>query len=137
EVSHKAETISYSLFVPVFFTSIGLSAEFSGIVQNLGVIVILSIIAIATKLVGGAIGARISGFKWNNSMAIGAAMVSRGEVALIIAAIGLENKLLSPDMFAVLIVVVLVTTIVTPPLMKFFFSRKKDDVEALALKENA
>ncbi|RNB83480.1 cation:proton antiporter [Brevibacillus panacihumi] len=137
EVSHKAETISYSLFVPVFFTSIGVSAEFSGIVQNLGLIVVLSLIAIVTKLVGGAIGARISGFKWKNSMAVGAAMISRGEVALIIAAIGLENKLLSADLFAVLIVVVLVTTIVTPPLMKFFFSRLKDDGDAVALKKNA
>ena len=48
-------------------------------------------------------------------------MVSRGEVALIIAAIGLESNLLSQDIFAVIVVVVLVTTIVTPPMMKLFF----------------
>lgn len=137
EVSHKAETISYSLFVPVFFTSIGLSAEFSGILSNLWLIVLLSLIAIVTKLVGGAIGARLSGFKWKNSMAIGAAMISRGEVALIIAAIGLENNLLPADLFAVLIVVVLVTTIVTPPLMKFFFGRLQNESDAVALKKNA
>jgi monovalent cation:proton antiporter-2 (CPA2) family protein len=137
EVAHKVETISYSIFVPVFFTSIGVTAQFSGIVENLGLIVFLSVLAIVSKLVGGAIGAKLSGFEWRNSMAVGAAMVSRGEVALIIAAIGLESKLLTEDMFAVLVVVVLVTTIVTPPMMKWFFSDKNQKTEELALKKNA
>lgn len=137
EVAQKVETISYSIFVPVFFTSIGVTAQFSGIVENLGLIVFLSVLAIVSKLVGGAIGAKLSGFEWRNSMAIGAAMVSRGEVALIIAAIGLDSKLLTEDMFAVLIVVVLVTTIVTPPMMKWFFSDKNQKTEDLALQKNA
>lgn len=137
EVAHKVETISYSIFVPVFFTSIGVTAQFSGIMQNLWLIVFLSVLAIVSKLVGGALGAKLSGFPWRNSMAIGAAMVSRGEVALIIAAIGLESKLLTEDMFAILIVVVLVTTIVTPPMMKWLFSDKKQPAEGLALKKNA
>ncbi|MGG1660465.1 cation:proton antiporter [Brevibacillus sp. NRS-1366] len=137
EVAHKVETISYSIFVPVFFTSIGVTAQFSGILQNLWLIVFLSILAIISKLVGGAIGAKLSGFRWKNSLAIGAAMVSRGEVALIIAAIGLENHLLTEEMFAVLIVVVLVTTIVTPPMMKWMFSDKNQKAEGLALKKNA
>lgn len=121
EVFEKVETISYSIFVPVFFTSIGITAQFSGIAENIGLIAILSILAILTKLIGASIGAKVSGFDWNNSLGIGSAMVSRGEVALIIAAIGLESKLLNQDMFAVIVVVVLVTTIVTPPMMKLFF----------------
>jgi monovalent cation:proton antiporter-2 (CPA2) family protein len=121
EVSEKVETISYSIFVPVFFTSIGISAEFGGVGQNIGLIIILSILAILTKLIGAALGAKAAGFGWNSSWGIGAAMVSRGEVALIIAAIGLEAKLLTQDIFAVLVIVVLVTTIVTPPMMKLFF----------------
>lgn len=137
EIAHKVETISYAVFVPLFFTSIGVSAEFGGILENFWLIILLSILAILTKLVGGALGAKICGFPWINSMAVGAAMISRGEVALIIAAIGLQSNLLTPDMFAVLIVVVLVTTIVTPPLMKLFFSRIKDEPEALALKKDA
>ncbi|MBT2722723.1 cation:proton antiporter [Bacillus sp. ISL-46] len=121
EVFEKVETISYSIFVPVFFTSIGVTAEFTGITENIFLIAILSVLAILTKLVGSAIGAKAAGFSWNSSLGIGSAMVSRGEVALIIAAIGLESNLLSQDMFAVLVVVVLVTTIVTPPMMKLFF----------------
>ncbi len=121
EVFEKVETISYSIFVPVFFTSIGITAQFAGISKNIGLIAILSILAILTKLIGASIGAKAAGFGWNSSLGIGAAMVSRGEVALIIAAIGLESRLLSQDIFAVVVVVILVTTIVTPPMMKMFF----------------
>ncbi|MFS0621467.1 cation:proton antiporter [Priestia megaterium] len=121
EVFKKVETISYSIFVPVFFTSIGVTAQFSGIMDNIGLIVLLSIVAILTKLIGASIGAKLAGFNWNSSLGIGSAMISRGEVALIIAAIGLESKLLTQDMFAIIVVVVLVTTIVTPPMMKWFF----------------
>jgi monovalent cation:proton antiporter-2 (CPA2) family protein len=123
EIFEKVETISYSIFVPVFFTSVGVTAEFGGIKENLGLIVILSILAILTKLIGASIGAKAANFSWNRSLAIGSAMVSRGEVALIIAAIGLEANLLNQEMFAVMVVVVLVTTIVTPPLMKLFFRK--------------
>ena len=125
EIFEKVETISYSIFVPVFFTSIGIAAEFSGIGENLGMIILLSVLAILTKLVGATFGAKVSGFSWNSSLGIGSAMVSRGEVALILASIGLGDKLLSSDMFAVLVVVILVTTLVTPPMMKVFLGRRK------------
>ena len=105
----------------MFFTSIGITAEFSGITESLGIIVILSILAIFTKLIGASLGAKAAGFSWNSSLGIGSAMVSRGEVALIMATIGLNAKLLSQDMFAIIVVVVLVTTIITPPMMKWFF----------------
>lgn len=137
EITHKVETISYSIFVPVFFTSVGVTAQFAGILESLWIIVLLSVLAIVSKLLGGALGAKMAGFPWRNSMAIGSAMVSRGEVALIIAAIGLESQLLTEDMFAILIVVVLVTTIVTPPMMKVFFSDKGNKGESVALKKNA
>ncbi|WP_201317611.1 MULTISPECIES: cation:proton antiporter [unclassified Paenibacillus] len=123
EITEKVETIGYSIFVPVFFTSIGVTAEFSGIAQHIGLIIGLSLLAIATKLAGSAIGAKLAGFSWRSSLGIGAAMVSRGEVALIIAAIGLESNLLQPELFSVIVVVVLVTTIVTPPMMKLFFHK--------------
>ncbi|OIK11372.1 cation:proton antiporter [Bacillus sp. MUM 13] len=125
EVFEKAETIGYSLFVPVFFTSIGVAADFSGLKENLVLIVLLSLLAIFTKLFGASLGAKIAGFGWSSSLGIGAAMVSRGEVALIMASIGLEARLLSKEMFAVIVVVVLATTIITPPLMKWFFRNKE------------
>ncbi|MCL6586087.1 MAG: cation:proton antiporter [Anoxybacillus sp.] len=130
EIFHKVETISYSIFVPVFFTSIGVTVELSGVSEHIWLIVGLSILAIFTKLVGAAFGAKLAGFTWKPSLAIGAGMVSRGEVALIIAGIGLEAKLLTADLFAAIVVVVLVTTLVTPPLLKILFKEKEANEHA-------
>lgn len=121
EVYQKTETISYSFFVPVFFTSIGVTAEFIGIGNHWMTAVILSIIAILTKLLGSGLGARLAGFNTRSSLRIGTGMISRGEVALIIASIGLQAELLAPWMFTVSVVVVLATTLVTPPLLKLLF----------------
>ncbi|MFF2450124.1 cation:proton antiporter [Neobacillus sp. NPDC058068] len=123
EIVEKAGTLGYSIFVPVFFTSIGVKASFAGLSQHLGLIIVLSILAILTKLIGAAAGAKMASFSWRNSLGIGAAMVSRGEVALIIATIGLESKLISPELFSIIVIVVLVTTLVTPPMMKYFFKQ--------------
>ncbi|WP_017434581.1 cation:proton antiporter [Saccharococcus caldoxylosilyticus] len=130
EVFEKTETIGYAIFVPVFFTSIGVAVEFSGVFEHIWLLLGLSVLAVLTKLVGAALGAKLAGFSWNSALAVGAGMVSRGEVALIIAGIGLETKLLPPDLFAVLVVVVLVTTIVTPPLLKAIFKRKQASTRA-------
>lgn len=118
------ETISYSIFVPVFFAYIGISAEFIGILDHLGTIILLSILAILTKFVGAGLGAKLSGFGWNSSMGIGSAMVSRGEVALIVATMGLSANLITQDLYASSIAVVIITTVVTPPMMKWFFQSK-------------
>ncbi len=134
EVFEKVETIGYSLFVPVFFTSIGLKASFEGISQHIGLIIGLSILAILTKLIGAALGAKLAKFPWRSSLGIGAAMVSRGEVALIMATIGLESKLITQELFSILVIVVLVTTIVTPPMMKAFF---KPDAKQSGMKVTA
>ena len=134
EIVEKVETIGYSIFVPIFFTSIGLKVTFAGMTDYIWPIVWLSFLAILTKLVGAALGAKASQFSWRSSLGIGAAMVSRGEVALIIAAIGLESNLLSQELFAALVVVVLITTIVTPPMMKFIFKEEETQPEFLSQK---
>ena len=87
-------------------------------------------LAIVTSFVGAGAGAKLSGFGWKSSTGIGSAMVSRGEVALIVASMGLEANLIPQELFAMIIVVVLVTTIVTPPMMKVFFkSDSKSDTK--------
>lgn len=125
KVIEKIQPIGYSIFIPVFLTNIGITADFSGLGKNIQLVVIFSIIAVLTKLIGASIGARLSGFRWISSLGIGAAMISRGEVALIIAKIGLDSGVLSKDLFAVLIIVILITTIITPILMKYLFTLDK------------
>ena len=118
-VESKVDPIAYAVFVPVFFVSIGLNVSFSGIGSQIGFIVALVIVAILTKLVGGAIGAKLTGFKNRSSLIIGAGMVSRGEVALIIAATGLQESLLLPEYFTAIVVVIIATTLFAPPLLKY------------------
>lgn len=125
QVEHKIEPIAYAFFVPVFFVSIGLSVSFAGVNNQIGIIAGLTIIAILTKLIGSGVGARITGFDNRSSLGIGAGMISRGEVALIIAAIGLEANLLEETFFTASVLVVILTTLVTPPLLKGLFAQKQ------------
>lgn len=125
QVEHKIEPIAYAFFVPVFFVSIGLSVSFAGVNNQIGIIAGLTIIAILTKLVGSGVGARLTGFHNRSSLGIGAGMISRGEVALIIAAIGLEANLLEETFFTASVLVVILTTLVTPPLLKGLFAQKQ------------
>jgi monovalent cation:proton antiporter-2 (CPA2) family protein len=127
EVDSKVGVIANSLFVPVFFVSIGLNITFTGLGNQIAFIVVLSIVAIAAKLLGGGMGARLTGFNTRSSLAIGAGMVSRGEVALIIAASGLQSGLLPSAYFTSVIMVVIITTLVTPPLLKLLFPKERQE----------
>lgn len=124
-VESKVEPIAYSLFVPVFFVSIGLSVSFKGLGSHILFVVVLSLFAILAKWLGGGIGARLTGFNRRSSLIIGAGMISRGEVALIIASTGLASGLLQPEYFTGVIIAVIVTTLVTPPLLKGMFGTQK------------
>lgn len=126
EIEHKVSHIAYGVFVPVFFVSIGLSVSFVGISDQLVFIVVLSVIAILSKWIGSGVGAKLAGFNAKSSIGIGAGMISRGEVALIIAAIGLESGLLPSDYYTAMIIVVILTTIVTPPLLKATFGKRRE-----------
>ncbi|WP_438431284.1 cation:proton antiporter [Gorillibacterium sp. sgz500922] len=128
EAAEKTETIGYSIFVPVFFTMIGVKVSFAGLSAQLGLIAGLTLLAVAGKLAGAALGARLAGFGWQSSLGIGSAMVSRGEVALILAAIGEEAGLLGGEWMTVLVVVVLATTLISPLLLKVFFGRQGEGV---------
>lgn len=118
QVESKIEPIAYTLFVPVFFVSIGLHITFEGVGEQLFFIVLVTLVAGVTKLLGGGLGARLTGFNNRSSIAIGAGMVSRGEVALIIAASGLESGLLPEKYFTSVVLVVILTTLITPPMLK-------------------
>ena len=125
EIEHKVQPIANGIFVPFFFVSIGLAVSFDGIGNQVGFLVLFSVIAILSKFIGCGIGAKLSGFNTRSSMGIGSGMVSRGEVALILAAMGLQNGLLNPEYYTSTIIVVIVTTVVTPPLLKVFFGTRE------------
>lgn len=120
-VETKIEPIAYTLFVPVFFVSIGLDISFAGLGEQVWFIVILTLICIFTKLVGSGLGARLTGFNFRQSMAIGSGMISRGEVALILMTSSTGSHLLTGSTYTSIVLVVIITTLVTPPLLKKTF----------------
>jgi len=128
QIETKVEPIAYTLFVPVFFVSIGLNISFAGLGSQLLFIILLTVIAVVTKLIGGGLGARLTGFNFRESVVIGAGMVSRGEVALIIAASGLAGGLLPAEYFTAIVLVVILTTLITPPLLKGVFKQKQKHI---------
>lgn len=127
KVSHEIERtvapIGYAIFIPVFFTSIGLEMRFNNIANEVAPLIILTVLAIATKLYGGAIGAKIMKYSWNSGMAVGAGMVSRGEMSLIIVQIGYNAKLVTESQYSLLVIVIVLTTLVAPMLLKHYFNR--------------
>ena len=118
-IDEKIEAVSYALFVPVFFVSIGLNMTFVGINEHITFILVLTLIAVLSKLIGGGLGAKLSGFSWSSATIIGAGLVSRGEMALIISKLGLDSSLLSNEYYSSIIMVIILTTIIAPFFLKY------------------
>ncbi len=120
--------VTYSILVPVFFISIGLQANGRELGDQVGLTVILALVAIAAKLVGSGLFARLSGFNTRESVRVGVGMISRGEVGLIVAGYGLDHGIIGSDVFSASVVMVLATTMVTPPLLRAVFPRSPEAV---------
>lgn len=118
-IASKINITSYMFFTPIFFASIGIKTVITGMSQELILFTLaLLIVAILSKIVGCGLGAKICGFSSMDSLAIGVGMISRGEVALIVAQKGEQAGLISSTLFPAIVLVVIVTTLITPILLK-------------------
>ncbi len=132
EIERGIQTIAYSFFVPLFFVSIGLTINIRELESEaLFFIAIVSIVAILSKLLGAGLGAKLANFSWKESLQLGIGMVSRGEVGLIVAKIGVDNGFINTDVFSGVVGMVLITTLVTPPLLRSAFAEKKEKKNSL------
>ena len=123
-LASKFDILSYALLSPIFFASIGVKVVLPEMGPNIILFsVILVIVAILTKVVGCGLGAKMCHYKNYQCIRIGVGMISRGEVALIVASKGEEIGLLSSNFLGPVVLVVIVTTIVTPILLKYVFHR--------------
>lgn len=116
------DTMSYMLLSPVFFASIGLKVELPKMTPEIiGFAAILVIVAILTKVIGCGLGAKACGYLPYQWKRIGVGMISRGEVALIVASKGTALGLLGSNFLGPIVVVVVITTIITPVFLKITF----------------
>lgn len=133
-IASKINITSYMFFTPIFFASIGIKTVIMGMSQELILFTLaLLIVAILSKIVGCGLGAKICGFSNMDSLAIGVGMISRGEVALIVAQKGEQAGLISSTLFPAIVLVVIVTTLITPILLKtVVYMKEQKKVDAIA-----
>ncbi len=119
EVSDKIRRPSYLFFSPIFFASVGLKVELDGLNGSMLLFsILLLIVAIITKIAGCGLGAKLCGFTKREALQVGVGMISRGEVALIVAQKGNAMGLMDASLFPAVVLVVIATTIITPVLLK-------------------
>jgi Kef-type K+ transport system membrane component KefB len=131
----KVEDVAVILLLPLFFVYTGLQTEIGLINDPYLWKVTAAIIAVAVigKFLGSALAARFVGQNWKDSLTIGALMNTRGLMELIVLNIGLELKVLTPEVFAMMVIMALVTTFMTGPALDFinfiFKNKNVADVE--------
>ena len=114
--------IGYAFFIPIFFVYVGVEANFHGVAHFSSLFLLSFIgIALASKVIGCGGGALLCRFRPMEALTVGVGMISRGEVALISATIGLQAGLITPSLFSVVILITLITTLVTPLLLKLVY----------------
>lgn len=120
-IEDRMKVFSYALFVPLFFASIGLEANARNIASSINFALLITLIAIVTKMFGAMLGVRMVGYSTRESLSFGIGMISRGEVALIMSAIGLQAGIINESIFSVMVLMTLVTTLITPVLLRWSF----------------
>lgn len=124
----KVDINAYMLFSPVFFASIGLKTNLSGLTLDLlWFAIAFVIIGCISKIIGCGGISKALGFNWRESYQIGLGMMVRGEVALIVATKGLNNNLITPEYFSAVILLIIVSSMLVPILLKRAFGIKKVD----------
>jgi len=119
-------TIAYGVFVPVFFINIGLSANLRELTWESGLLMlIMTLVAVVSKILGCGFGAVLGGFSKREALQLGVGMMSRGEVGLIVAAIGIQESLILQSTFSAVVGVVILTTLLTPLLLRSLFPKNR------------
>lgn len=130
-INNKAHISTYMIFAPIFFVGIGLKTTFSA--MN-GKFLLFSlcfvIVALLTKIIGCGFMAKLCRFNWSDSLKIGVGMMTRGEVALIVAQKCLSVGMISSEYFTAVILLIISSSVMTPIILKFLFSRDKEEVAA-------
>jgi Kef-type K+ transport system membrane component KefB len=134
EITQGAKVLAYGLFVPIFLVKTGMDAHLEGLGPALVFVTATTIMAVAAKVIGCGLGARACGLTFHQSIVVGVGMISRGEVALVVATLALSSGAITQAVFGATVIVVVATTLVTPPLLRFAlrYAASAEGVVALA-----
>jgi Kef-type K+ transport system membrane component KefB len=115
--------LGYGLLVPIFLVSVGLHARFDALIAAPIFALLMIGVAIVAKLGGCMLGAWLTGFSKKSATRVGLGMISRGEVALVIASLGLSSGIISSQLFAGAVAMTVVTTLLTPVVLRLAYRR--------------
>ncbi|MGD8684142.1 MAG: cation:proton antiporter, partial [Chloroflexota bacterium] len=107
------------IFAPFFFAVTGANVDLSALLdpQLLVIVLVLAVMGVLTKLIGGILGSLRLG-RWN-SIVVGLGMSPRGEVGIVVSALGLSLALISQEVYSVLLAAVILTTLVAPVMLQW------------------
>ena len=132
-IERKMNINSYMLFGPVFFAGIGLKTDVSHISPDIILFsVCFVIVGLIAKIIGCGVTARLSRYSFGDSLKVGVGMMTRGEVALIVAQKGLSAKIIKPVFFTPVILLIIVSSILTPIALKMLYGRDKSPADSTA-----
>ena len=124
-VENKVDTMGYLFFSPVFFASIGMNLDFSGITPSfLAFGAVYVIAALAGKFLGCGLGAKLCKFSWMDSVRTGLGMMVRAEVILICAERGVTAGLVSGAVYPFVFLIILLSSVLTPILLKWSYKKE-------------
>jgi Kef-type K+ transport system membrane component KefB len=122
----RLEHVAVIALMPVFFALTGLSTSVDAFQREaLGAFALILAVAVAGKVVGGALGARLGGHGWRDSFAVGSLMNARGMMELIVLKIGLDAGVIGHEMFTLLLLMAIVTTLMTTPMLLYFSRHRR------------
>ena len=126
-IEERARALAYGFFVPIFFVGVGLSANARDLdSSDVLLLVVVILVAAVSKIVGCGLGALLAGEPFKSALQIGTGMITRGEVGLIIATVGLSNGLIQTNVYSIIVLTVLATALATPLLLRLVFPRQKE-----------
>ncbi|MBN2162841.1 MAG: cation:proton antiporter [Pontiellaceae bacterium] len=122
EIEHHLQGV-YNIMVPIFFCVMGMMVDFKAMKPVLYFGAVYSMLAVISKVVGCGLPAWLMRFNLRGSLRIGLGMLPRGEVALIVAGLGLARGVIDQGVFGVAIMMTVITTMLAPPLLVKSFER--------------
>jgi Kef-type K+ transport system membrane component KefB len=120
----RVQHVAIVAFLPVFFATTGLSTD-AGAFSGAGALALglILLVAISGKMLGAAVGARVAGYGWRDSFAVGSLMNTRGLMELIFIKVGLQSGVIGRELFTILLVMAIITTMMTSPLLMLYDAR--------------
>ncbi|MEN8173701.1 MAG: cation:proton antiporter [Chloroflexota bacterium] len=131
EIKKGLFPIAYGIFVPIFFSNVGLSADLHQIsIDGLILLAGMAIVVVASKLLGAGFGSRLGDMHPWESLQLGFGMIPRGEVVLVFATVGITEGIIGNEVFSTTVMLVVLTTLATPPILRILLAKTEPKLKS-------